>query len=1760
MVDEEEKDEEDHDDEIECRNADKHLEVGHNRTLWTTDSDGAEEGDWICSMCTNINIDLLQFIGTKIEDTKSEEGDWVKFVLRELVQNADDAGSSRLVVRLDSDEMIVINDGEPFSEGEVDHFEKIKKILNRTKEDDKKTTGNFGSGFQTVYALTNKPEIHSGGGAIALNPVTAEPENIEPRFSSIDKGAMFIFPWRDDEAANKIFVGNEAPFEDISTWPRWQVDFTEEENHRHSIKRLYDFFKDYLEDVILACRNLESIRIIKNLGDEKETYQVVREDYRLEGVIDNIGKIKEGNIDWYDDFYEEDELLKEAEFKDEIERKYLLKSGKVRDEEDRECHIIKRSDDEGSLEIYKGSDIPEDSKEIKVNTVYVGLTLQMYGDRRYIYSVIPLPKKSPNRFFCSAHLFPGEKRKDIHVEGIEGRWYAYALTSIKDVYIESLDDLISHLEESGISDEEKQQTVLDNLPNSPLNEWMRTGRDKSKHEKETWFLNEEESLKEEIFEKRLVVDDGRMIPLNEAYYTEEDHEEKILKGLGEVPINESIKTHENFKDYLLEKVKKDIRLTPPEFEEIWKGFREEQDELFYGEYPIDSEFVMNLCTYLDQNWDSLDHPEEIEAVPDREDKMRPLTHFFDVPDDFSEKLERLFPPSLLIKKDIEDEIKQRFSHLMTQIDEGKKEKIPYLIDIAADKQPERFRALNDDDHQVISEMLIKLCEEGEDFSISKVRVEDGELGTHEVPHDNPEFIPYKHHNKIKLGSLNTNRSSGKIINDENDRTAATKLRQDAIFKALTEDINLPQDILDGIRFLVLKRATDEGIKDVQNALRLVRLFSKGSEGRERAFAIVFLSDANESIFFKDRLKALTKIEEDDKLHDLKKRLCHGPLKEYFKGGSHKGETGMDNIDTIPCIYNHNEEWYPPEEFAINLPKGHGREFFGYEQLHTDFDTWENETLKNLGAKTSPSLEKFEEKISELSAEPEENREELGWIAHYLSSTKEILDDREPVDIGEQSTLREFRDVRWIPTQGGGFAKSGEAVFPSDENVKILGEGSSYLLDLDFDTDLAERLKRYKDLEDESFSKRLGYVGISTEPDVTMIIDVVKEAKRSDSAPPEGSLAAIGKRLVVEEIAQDIKEEIEEIGYYDASRWYQPSDIILTDDPQHIPEKLKENHLVNPHETFCNESKRDYIRKYLEVAGPLDFTPSKILDKILSISNKDEAISDDIWSYLKSKLDNISEENKKELMDSYGNKRIIKTPLGKKSPENIILSDDETFILKESDYIKMTPNHILMKKSDDDLDDVLLDLGAKNRNYFEENLEELKELIIEFDGGCAYESIDKQTKELSLRMIRFHHDEETTEVHDKDDFYLPARKGSTDVFKMVRFSECVLIDDNDRARFLAEKFDDTFFFATDLNGEQDYTLRDFAMWNDMDFLKKSIKVKVKAHDCERDQDIEKKLSSLSDAIRDHLVEISYHGGESKWTEDNPFAVWSSLDVKRTDQIILRYELKNDSFIDDESMFFLDEEDSVLYLLPDITEDIVDDISEELLDFVSIDYDDSLPRATNKGRLRYKISTLLNQPSRTWQFMGIEGLRDGDYGEEKPLATYAPQDLPTRTNYIPTRKKLRGWYPGCQICDRRTPDKGEEESREAVRCIFSLRGGNYPKGDVDEYKIGNTLYLCPYHSTLFERGLIEIEFLDLAKNRPKKARKRIEEALKEYENDNDNSYDEIEDIVTSYGESYSRSGDDVSINKDHDDGCDFKIEHLKAFLEECLEYTHYIEKRE
>ncbi len=255
-----------------------------------------EEGEWKtykCSTCegTNYGQKFINWIADRISPSTSDDTTG-RFVLRELIQNADDVEANMVILRFREDALYVYNDGFGFRsqiDGGDGDFERISSVLAKHKEKEFYTSGNFGSGFQTVYLFTNFPEVHSMCKSFRYDPTVPKKIKLEnedeiesPYCEMRNKGAVFRLPWRKENNA----IYNDF-FKEESVWKRWDGD------------KIYELFKelrDYLHDSLLCCQHLKKIRILWEVDEPRQGYQVER-DFILKYVDydGKVGKILEGN-------------------------------------------------------------------------------------------------------------------------------------------------------------------------------------------------------------------------------------------------------------------------------------------------------------------------------------------------------------------------------------------------------------------------------------------------------------------------------------------------------------------------------------------------------------------------------------------------------------------------------------------------------------------------------------------------------------------------------------------------------------------------------------------------------------------------------------------------------------------------------------------------------------------------------------------------------------------------------------------------------------------------------------------------------------------------------------------------------------------------------------------------------------------------------------------------------------------------------------------------------------------------------------------------------------------------------------------------------------------------------------------------------------------------------------------------------------------------------------------------------------------------
>ncbi len=118
----------------------------------------------------------------------------------ELLQNAEDAGASKMLFQLSENQLDVFHDGRLFDEKDV---RGICGVGEGTKAEDLTQIGKFGIGFKSVYAYTPTPEVHSGDESFKIDNYV-RPYSVKAREIGDSWTTLFVFPFNKEEVKPEI--------------------------------------------------------------------------------------------------------------------------------------------------------------------------------------------------------------------------------------------------------------------------------------------------------------------------------------------------------------------------------------------------------------------------------------------------------------------------------------------------------------------------------------------------------------------------------------------------------------------------------------------------------------------------------------------------------------------------------------------------------------------------------------------------------------------------------------------------------------------------------------------------------------------------------------------------------------------------------------------------------------------------------------------------------------------------------------------------------------------------------------------------------------------------------------------------------------------------------------------------------------------------------------------------------------------------------------------------------------------------------------------------------------------------------------------------------------------------------------------------------------------------------------------------------------------------------------------------------------------
>lgn len=113
----------------------------------------------------------------------------------ELLQNAEDAGATRILFSLFDDRLEVTHNGRLFNERDV---RGVCGVGEGTKTEDLTQIGKFGIGFKSVYAYTATPEVHSGGEGFRIENYV-RPYAVTSKPAGNSWTTLFVFPFNTAE-------------------------------------------------------------------------------------------------------------------------------------------------------------------------------------------------------------------------------------------------------------------------------------------------------------------------------------------------------------------------------------------------------------------------------------------------------------------------------------------------------------------------------------------------------------------------------------------------------------------------------------------------------------------------------------------------------------------------------------------------------------------------------------------------------------------------------------------------------------------------------------------------------------------------------------------------------------------------------------------------------------------------------------------------------------------------------------------------------------------------------------------------------------------------------------------------------------------------------------------------------------------------------------------------------------------------------------------------------------------------------------------------------------------------------------------------------------------------------------------------------------------------------------------------------------------------------------------------------------------------
>ncbi|MGP8057827.1 MAG: sacsin N-terminal ATP-binding-like domain-containing protein [Nitrososphaerales archaeon] len=1540
--------------------------------------------------------DFFDWLKTKIQESLSQPEPRIFSVARELVQNADDEKAHIVVFRFEQDALYVANDGEPFSynpegrdKGEPDDFFRIARVLKRYKEEDKYSTGYFGSGFQSVYTLTNEPEIHSNDHTEDLLPARDEARVTSARLhspyssnESARRGVLFRLQWRTDAEAERVFDDGERHFADRA-YPRW--DSKKEKSE-------YDQLKDYLPALLLCCQNLKAIRAVWARGGECEAYEAWRDfdldpktrDPRVVHMTYGRLKVTKDWAAWDRGDVRPARVPRSFDegavsFEESREDTYVTACGEVRDPSHKVVHLVKGADQRVRID-YSAAN------QYKLNTVHVLLPID-FGEEppksASLYNIIPLPEKSKNSFVFTAHLIPQQERKGVAIEGgdegVNKRWYQYCLSSVAELYESTFGALVDLVKASKETPAGKLRAVLRNLPRVEIGQWMRPAADEQER---AWAKKESGELFERLFGKPIIPEDGRWVAPDHAYLADSLEARDALSALGLAPFPEPLLGLRNSVEWLGVKTEA-RRLTPDVFAGLWDSILNcnRQSTADSHGLRLDASIILPWANSRIQLSKDVLKPlivyalksqaaSSLDIIPGADGVLRRKDQYKIFPPEVAEA-EALLPDSWRLHPDLDAVVRDAADPVFP-------EEIPEIISNAAAAQKKKFEHLSPENHRTLSRTLVGIV-------LRLPFARKSAVGK--------TFLPCKYRGGHVLAPLFD-------IKKEQEGRGEYYQREWVFGKRRYSVEGLPEAIENQILSLDLVGVRDEDAREIERQLGLVSLAQRPKELTD--YVRHFLSPLHGTLFDDKNLGRFVGTHDRTVIEELKHEMLPA-LQAYFNSPKTEKQTMLDpdSMGGVPCLYDQKPEWHKAKDFAL------GASIFASilekKTLHRDFldqKAWPIPTLEALGVKVKVEPKDIAGQIGELVKAPKVSRIRLADLFGAV------------VTMFPQESLEEFRNntsgYNWIPVVGGdGLANPSDALIPTEPNKQTLGDHFRSLVDYEaVEKKARERLQS----GDANIIEAVAKLGIRKEPTPIELLEALENSARLGREPPSKLIERLVQAIDQNGFNKEGVDRILGAKFWWKGRWWERGRIRVLDRSPTESAPLENLAILSTKEAFP-------LSPYLRILGVRSgLTVEDRLNSLVELAerwNQRGASKAEIrtkaaetWKEIESQEAEIHEG----LRDAYGKKSILLTGDCWGTPSDAIIIPGGTPARPSQTLGPTTilPDSWSAVKA-------LARLGAHR--------------IEEMDGGTARQLLDQAeagpltpeqseayqavavfgasrnwwSQERPLRLPR----------SERRSLTLALPRGSYLGNAVVgRIFQAVPILMTSSHRGLERMC--VAWGAKEVDKEVRYAgLAEEGSLGLEGVLSRTWRHLVKRFPEYRDSlDWLRSVEVMSTTLQFGEYAVGSYGGKFPLPSLVPFSSGRVCYLARKGQDMVSTE--------DSGMFA---EWAVASGFPADKQELI-------------------------------INTIL-------------------LVQEAPEPVEEPEDANEVGEYNDTVDTLQRMYGGCQVCTRVTPANDEGvKTREKMKSVISERGGLYP-GKKGAYEVANSLYLCPTHQALAERGLMKFK---------------------------------------------------------------------------------------